>query len=328
MQELKSLLLQLNEQEREPLQKLLGCKKNEVDQIIKAYGNLTLKFGGLLQSKPGYRDILKKIANKHNVVIKGLNDDGINQKVKISEIELELFSKLFKQEFDQMTEEEQLEFKKELEKKGLSKEQITSITSLGAITAAQLSGFGVYMLASSTVGAITSLLGITLPFAFYTTMSSTIAFVIGPVGFIALGYVMYRQFRHVKSLDEALDLLQATGREMKYFITGNIERATVAFKYIASVRIIQLHKYDEEESAILSDNQGIESELNKIVDREAYLKEKIDELLAEIQKLSDLLGENRKSKEEVEADIRSLRLKLNDNFDKINSIAKKRSIII
>jgi len=57
----------------------------------------------------------------------------------------------------------------------------------GGILLANASGFGVYLLASSAVGSITALLGVTLPFAFYTSMSSTIALATGPIGWAVLG---------------------------------------------------------------------------------------------------------------------------------------------
>lgn len=57
----------------------------------------------------------------------------------------------------------------------------------GAIALANASGFGVYLAASTAVGALTSAMGITLPFAFYTSMSSTIAVITGPVGIALLG---------------------------------------------------------------------------------------------------------------------------------------------
>lgn len=57
----------------------------------------------------------------------------------------------------------------------------------GALTAAQVSGFGVYLLASTSLGALTGAMGIVLPFAVYTTMSSAIAVIIGPVGWIGAG---------------------------------------------------------------------------------------------------------------------------------------------
>jgi uncharacterized protein YaaW (UPF0174 family) len=58
--------------------------------------------------------------------------------------------------------------------------------TLAAITAAQLSGFGVYLAASTAVGAITGFLGVTLPFAFYAAMSKVIAVLIGPPAWAAL----------------------------------------------------------------------------------------------------------------------------------------------
>ena len=62
-----------------------------------------------------------------------------------------------------------------------------SMISAGAIIAGKMSGFGVYLAASTLVGAITSTLGITLPFIFYTTMSSAISIFLGPVGWVAVG---------------------------------------------------------------------------------------------------------------------------------------------
>lgn len=57
----------------------------------------------------------------------------------------------------------------------------------GGIVVANLSGFGLYLASSTALGAITSAIGVTLPFAVYTGMSSTIALLIGPVGWVALG---------------------------------------------------------------------------------------------------------------------------------------------
>jgi uncharacterized protein YaaW (UPF0174 family) len=58
---------------------------------------------------------------------------------------------------------------------------------LAALTAAQLSGFGIYLAASTMVGATSGLLGIVLPFSFYTSMSAVLSVLIGPLGWTALG---------------------------------------------------------------------------------------------------------------------------------------------
>jgi uncharacterized protein YaaW (UPF0174 family) len=60
------------------------------------------------------------------------------------------------------------------------------LLSGGVMTAAKISGFGVYLLASTVLGGLTSALGITLPFAIYMGMSQTIALILGPVGWAAL----------------------------------------------------------------------------------------------------------------------------------------------
>jgi hypothetical protein len=59
------------------------------------------------------------------------------------------------------------------------------VTTLAALSAAQASGFGVYMGATTALGLASHALGVTLPFAVYTGMTSTIAFLIGPIGFLA-----------------------------------------------------------------------------------------------------------------------------------------------
>jgi hypothetical protein len=59
------------------------------------------------------------------------------------------------------------------------------VTTLAALSAAQASGFGVYMGATTALGLASHAVGATLPFAAYTGMTSTIAFLIGPIGFLA-----------------------------------------------------------------------------------------------------------------------------------------------
>ena len=62
----------------------------------------------------------------------------------------------------------------------------------GAIALANVSGFGLYTAASTLVAGITGAVGITLPFAAYTGMSSLLSLAIGPVGWAALvGYLAY-----------------------------------------------------------------------------------------------------------------------------------------
>ena len=56
-----------------------------------------------------------------------------------------------------------------------------------AMVAAELSGFGIYMLATSGLSALAGLAGITLPFAAYTTLTTVMGVIIGPVGWVGVG---------------------------------------------------------------------------------------------------------------------------------------------
>jgi hypothetical protein len=64
------------------------------------------------------------------------------------------------------SESKKKDYENALKEQGLSGSEITSITALSSIAVAQFSGFGVYMLASSTVSAVAGLFGVTLSFGF------------------------------------------------------------------------------------------------------------------------------------------------------------------
>ena len=61
------------------------------------------------------------------------------------------------------------------------------IITASGIVLARLSGFHIYLLATTVLGAFTGALGITLPFVIYTTLTRVISIVIGPIGWVALG---------------------------------------------------------------------------------------------------------------------------------------------
>ena len=61
------------------------------------------------------------------------------------------------------------------------------VTTMAAIGAAKASGFGLYMASTTALGFMTQAAGITLPFAAYTGLTSTIAYIIGPAGWLAAG---------------------------------------------------------------------------------------------------------------------------------------------
>lgn len=60
-------------------------------------------------------------------------------------------------------------------------------STLATLGVAQASGFGTYLAATTALGFLTHAVGLTLPFVVYTGLTSTIAFVIGPAGWLSAG---------------------------------------------------------------------------------------------------------------------------------------------
>jgi hypothetical protein len=112
---------------------------------------------------------------------------------------------------------------------GLSSSEISSFTSIATIGASQLSSFGGYLLASSTIGAVTSFVGVTLPFACYTGMSSVISVVIGCVGLLLAAIPLYKTYKDVRSWED----LQNAGANLyngfKIIATCNYQLAEIIF---------------------------------------------------------------------------------------------------
>lgn len=87
------------------------------------------------------------------------------------------------------------------------------------IAAGNAAGFGLYTTATTALGLATHAVGVTLPFAAYTGLTSTIAFVIGPAGWMAVGFWGF---------------LKITGAEWKSIIPALLYVASVnSYKKIA-----------------------------------------------------------------------------------------------
>ena len=82
----------------------------------------------------------------------------------------------------------QIDLQKITNESNIKGESYTGVlTTVAALGLAQASGFGIFLASTTALGFLTHAVGITLPFAVYSGLGSTIAFVIGPAGWLAAG---------------------------------------------------------------------------------------------------------------------------------------------
>ncbi len=183
MDSLKALLRGSTKTEIEALGKILGTQDFSPKGIVEALRwNASTIFGYVFTS-PSYKDIVRQVADKLRVKYSSYNGER--------EIETEIAKKVMKTVWEKMTPSQRNQMEREWRKTAQEFDKTGSLAGtasiFGALTAAQLSGFSIYLLATTSLGAISGAIGVALPFAAYTMMTSAIAVIIGPVGWLGAG---------------------------------------------------------------------------------------------------------------------------------------------
>ncbi len=188
MQELKDLLYRTSAEKLKGLADILEASDSTVNAIADKFccqsQNLGEFFWGVFSGKqPSYKEIVQQTARQLGISYRNYETS--------SEIEVKIAQHVMETVWENMTPEQRQQMDAELKataaKYDKGAELLSNVSIFGALTAAKLSGFGVYLLASTTLGAITGVIGITLPFVIYTSMSTMLAVVIGPVGWLGAG---------------------------------------------------------------------------------------------------------------------------------------------
>ena len=192
MHDLRPILDQASSEERWGLARLLEmdgpCHSMAIMACLEDKSQSL--FGTLFGPERSYHAIVCQVADKLAVWYPGHETTA--------EIEVRIAQKVLRTMWDKMTpaqrhqmEERLRDVAQQRDDSGTLLAQSSGIVAL--LLAGKLSGFGVYLLASTSLGAVTGALGIALPFAVYTTMSSAIAVVLGPVGWIGAGlFVLWK----------------------------------------------------------------------------------------------------------------------------------------
>ncbi len=187
MEEFKKIVQSATKEQRESLAKLTDSAFGDTPDIL--YNHIRyLKAGsiGQLFWNDSWKQVVTDVADHIGIDWTSTLSDRQWCDLKTQEIEAAVVAKLFQKMLEQLSQEEKQTLVMEMQRDSDDPRFESLLLSGGVMTAAKMSGFGVYVLASSVLGGLTNTLGITLPFAIYTGMSQTIALILGPVGWIAL----------------------------------------------------------------------------------------------------------------------------------------------
>lgn len=188
MIELRVLLKKCSNSEIKSLSQILNSDSNidSVIYFINMYGNNLFSY----DQSSDYKLLLFKVCKKLNI--------QNYEKLKIPEIETEIVKEILKSSIANMNKDEIEKFENDLNivsnKNGYGNFVLKSGGIAAILATANLSGFGVYLLATYSTAAISGLIGVTLPFVVYTTLTTTISIVTGPIGWIGLGIYTLHNF--------------------------------------------------------------------------------------------------------------------------------------
>ncbi|MCU0565788.1 MAG: hypothetical protein MUF49_04255 [Oculatellaceae cyanobacterium Prado106] len=147
---------------------------------------------GQLFCNDSWKQVVTDVADRIGLDWAGEFGDRSWHHLTTQDIETAVVVKQYQNILEQLSPEQRQSFMMQLQRDNNDPHLEQFLLAGGAMTAAKMSGFGVYLLASTVLGGLTNALGITLPFAIYMGMSQTIALILGPVGWVALaGGVLY-----------------------------------------------------------------------------------------------------------------------------------------
>lgn len=260
-----------SKEQQDVLLKMLN-KKSVLDlKIEEDLTKMISSFSGFFSKTKSYKEILIQVCQK-----KELNFASQNS---ISELEEIIVVNYFNFVIDNLSPEEKEKFNNELEKYAqenkIDKAQLNSFRALGTLGIANLSGFSLYIMASTLFG------GLGLPFAFFTGMSSVLSFVTGPVGWaIGIGYAAY-SFRN-DDYNSATEKIKNSIKSVKTIFTGNVSLCETVISFIFLNRKLVIEECNSK-TIILEKKVEIEkTNLNSIKSDRNILEDKINTLKNEL----------------------------------------------
>jgi uncharacterized protein YaaW (UPF0174 family) len=136
-----------------------------------------------LQEPLTYYQVVQRVARR----LKIRADDGN----PVEDLEQAIALKVFETMWEKMSDTQKAEFERQVHEMAEDMDDDFNWFSGGSVAAAilagKMAGFGVYLAASSALSVVSTGLGLTLPFVFYTSVSRVISTILGPVGWLGAG---------------------------------------------------------------------------------------------------------------------------------------------
>lgn len=175
---LYQILKEADTEELQILSDILKIDERTPKRIIRKLETSSQNLIEVLDDR-SYRDILNKVKKKLKIDGDLLTDKEIERRIAV---------KILENTLSKMSPEEKLKFEEEVIKiSGTKGKNLKTGAVFATLTAANLSGFGVYLLATSALSTISSIIGIGFSFAAYTTLTSAISVITGPIGWLGAG---------------------------------------------------------------------------------------------------------------------------------------------
>lgn len=231
MDSVRNLLAGANHEELAALAKILDCSPNTEAAIASLQKHSTHAFKRWFGEKPTYHQVLERVADHVGVSSAGLE----------RELEARITEKLWTDIWNRLTPTQREELTRKLQEEagraGVKGAKTIAIGGAGLL-AANLGGFATYMMASTVVGALTGILGLTLPFGLYMGLSSAISVLLGPVGWVGLGlFAIWRLGQpNMKKVTPAVVMLHTIRARQEMERTET--RPSAAWKVIASLSAV------------------------------------------------------------------------------------------
>jgi len=203
------------------LDKIKTLRKGELYRLAIAktiLAGLQWRASKIINRHPTYKEILIMTADKM----------GISNKGSVNQLEAKISQKAFNQFIERLSEKEKEELERELIKtidvlkiEGLSREDkiLAAGEILPSLAKVRLSSFSIYLASTTALSAISSGIGLTLPFVIYASLSRAIGVAIGPVGWILGGvFVLWSSWQpNYKVLIPAILYIAALKSEKEIF---------------------------------------------------------------------------------------------------------------